>query len=163
MKSVSAPVIDHRTMKPRRSDIPQIVRYQVKFLSLQNFYSTKILQSLEFEVYRISAHSSVCRSLQTIPCFVGLFTSNKSYNPRNINITWCWPVPQFGGYQRKFPTLLVFNLTKSYYLRNRDKRAEVDLFLSLKVMKEIPHFVAFRWLDIQQSEESWLDSELNLN
>ena len=150
-------------MKPSRSEIPQIVRYQVKFLSLQNLYSTKILQSLEFEVYRISAYSSVCRSLWTIPYFVGLFTSNKSYNLRNISMIWCWPVPQFGGYQRKFPTLLVFNTTKSYYLRNRDKRAEVNLFLSLKVMKEIPHFVVFRWLDIHQSEESWLDSELNLN
>ena len=148
-------------MKPRRSDIPQIVRYQVKFLSLQNSYSTKILQSLEFEIQRIAAHSSVGRSLRTIPYFVGLFTSNKSYSLRNISMIWYWPVPQFGGYQRKFPTLLVFNTTKSYYLRNRDKRAEVDFFLSLKVMKEIPHFVAFRWLDILQSEESWFDSELN--
>ena len=152
--------MDHRTIKPSKSKIPQIVRYQVKFLSLQNFYSTKILQSLEFEIYRIAAHSSVCRSLRTIPYFVGLFTSNKSYNLRNISMTWYWPVPQFGEYQRKFPTLLVFNTTKSYYLRNRDKRAEVNLFLSLKVMKEIPHFVVFRWLDIHQSEESWLDSEL---
>ena len=134
MKSVSAPVIDHRTMKPSKSEIPQIVRYQVKFLSLQNFYSTKILQSLESEVYRITAHSSVCRSLWTIPYFVGLFTSNKSYNLRNISMIWYWPVPQFGGYQRKFPSLLVFIAIKSYYLRNRDQRAEIKLFPSLKVM-----------------------------
>ena len=147
-------------MKPSKSEIPQIVRYQVKFLSLQNFYSTKILQSLESEIYRIAAYSSVCRSLRTIPYFVGLFTSNKSYNLRNISMIWYWPVPQFGGYQRKFPSLLVFNTTKFYYLRNKDKRAEIDLFLSLKVMKEIPLFVVFRWHDIQQSGESWIDSEL---
>ena len=147
-------------MKASKSEIPHIARYQAKFLSLQNFYSTKILQSLESEVYRIAAHSSVCRSLRTIPYFVGLFISNKSYNLRNISMIWYWPVPQFEGYQRKFPSLLVFDITKSYYLRKRDKRAEVDLFLSLKVMKEIPHFVVFKWHDIQQSEESWLDSEL---
>ena len=54
------------------------------------------------------------------------------------------PDPQFGGYQRKFPAMLVFNEIKSYYLRNRNQRAEIDLFLRLKVMKEIPHIVVFR-------------------
>ena len=147
-------------MKPSKSEIPQIVRYQNKFPRMHDFYISKILQCLESEVDRIAAHSSACRSLQRIPNFVGLFWSNEWYNLRNPSMIWQWPVPQFGGHQRKFPSLLVFNTIESYCLRNRGQRAEIDLFLRLKVMKEIPRFVVFIWLDIQQSEESWLDSEL---
>ena len=138
MKSVSAPVIDYKIMKPSKSEIPQIVRYPVKFLSLQNFYSTKILQSLESEVNRIAAHSSVCRSLWTIPYFVGLFTSNKSYNLRNIGIIWYWPVPQCGRYQSKFPVLLVFVVMKACNLRNQS-------FIALQIWKKIPYFTLPRF------------------
>ena len=159
-KIASASVIAHRTFKPSWPEIPQIARYQDKFPSLHDFYSIKILQCLESEVHRIAAHSSACRSLQRIPNFVGLFWSNEWYNLRNPSMIWQWPVPQSGGYQRKFPSLLVFNTIESYCLRNRDQSAEINFFLRLKVMNEIPRFVVFRWLDIQQSEESWLDSEL---